>query len=90
MCDLFLQILCIDEATANIDHETDCLIQTTIREAFKESTVITIAHRLETVIDSDRILVMHEGRVAELDTPQNLMADPNSLFYQLVHKREWS
>ncbi|KAL3266128.1 hypothetical protein HHI36_010314 [Cryptolaemus montrouzieri] len=79
------KILCIDEATANVDHETDRLIQVTLRSAFRHSTVLAIAHRVETILDSDRVLVMGEGKVLEFDTPENLLADNSSYFYQIVN-----
>ncbi|XP_018573016.1 multidrug resistance-associated protein 7 [Anoplophora glabripennis] len=78
------KVLCIDEATANVDHETDRLIQQTLRSAFRKSTVVTIAHRVQTIFDSDRVLVMSDGRVVEFDSPENLLADANSHFSQLV------
>uniref|UniRef100_A0A8C5RAM8 Multidrug resistance-associated protein 7 n=1 Tax=Leptobrachium leishanense TaxID=445787 RepID=A0A8C5RAM8_9ANUR len=79
------KILCIDEATASVDHQTDCLLQQTIRERFKERTVLTIAHRLNTIMDSDRVLVMHAGKVAELDSPAALSQRTDSHFYRLIH-----
>lgn len=77
-------VVLMDEATANVDVETDAKIQNTIRNVFKEQTVIVVAHRLNTIIGSDRILVMDHGEIAELDTPQNLMANPNSAFSGLL------
>lgn len=64
-----------------VDPETDQLIQQTIRENFSNSTILTIAHRLNTVMDYDKILVMQMGRVAEFDSPSNLLANQESLFY---------
>ncbi|XP_021347494.1 multidrug resistance-associated protein 7-like isoform X1 [Mizuhopecten yessoensis] len=79
------KVLCIDEATASVDLETDMLIQETIRQEFVNSTVLTIAHRINTIMDSDRVLVMDQGQVAELDSPRVLLQNSQSLFYKLVN-----
>lgn len=79
------KILVMDEATASVDNETDRLIQETVRKEFKDKTVLTIAHRLNTIMDSDKILVMDAGRVAEFDSPLNLLQNPSSLFSSLVN-----
>jgi len=71
------RVLVLDEATASIDNETDALIQTMIRTEFKSATVLTVAHRLHTIMDSDRVLVLDDGRVAEFDTPQALLEADN-------------
>lgn len=76
-------ILVLDEATASVDVQTDKLVQKTIRTAFKDHTIVTIAHRLNTILDSDRVLVLDHGRVAEFDTPRNLLQNPDSLFFSL-------
>lgn len=76
-------ILVLDEATAAVDVETDKVLQQTIRSEFADRTILTIAHRLNTIIDSDRILVLEQGKVAEFDTPQNLLKKKDSLFYSL-------
>jgi len=68
------RVVLMDEATANIDMATDVLIQKSVREAFRGSTVLTIAHRLDTVLDSDRIVVLHGGVLVEQGTPQELLA----------------
>lgn len=78
------KVLVLDEATANVDPETDALIQETIREKFKNCTVMTIAHRLHTVMDSDKILVMNFGKVEEFDTPQNLLEIEGGIFADMV------
>ncbi|KAJ2500948.1 hypothetical protein GGH96_002362 [Coemansia sp. RSA 1972] len=80
------KVLVLDEATAAIDNATDTIIQESIRKEFKNCTVLTIAHRLNTIIDSDMILVVDGGRLAEYDTPQNLLEDKNSLFAKLVEE----
>ncbi|KAF9920021.1 hypothetical protein FBU30_010239 [Linnemannia zychae] len=69
------KIIILDEATASVDHETDARIQATIREEFKESTLLTIAHRLRTIIDFDKVLVMDHGKVVQFDTPWNLLQE---------------
>ncbi|CAF0980830.1 unnamed protein product [Rotaria sp. Silwood1] len=78
------KILVIDEATANVDNATDVLIQQVIRNKFKGCTVLTIAHRLRTVIDNDRIMVLNNGELVEFDTPSALLSNPNSYFVSLV------
>uniref|UniRef100_T1J568 Multidrug resistance-associated protein 5 n=1 Tax=Strigamia maritima TaxID=126957 RepID=T1J568_STRMM len=74
------KILLLDEATASIDTETDSLIQITIREAFEECTILTIAHRLPTVLNCNRVIVMQDGEIIEMNKPSVLLATPNSLF----------
>jgi ATP-binding cassette subfamily C (CFTR/MRP) protein 1 len=66
------KILIIDEATANVDVETDRIVQKTIREEFKDCTVLTIAHRLSTLLDSSRILRLSDGQVKDFDKPSVL------------------
>ncbi|KAK3912845.1 Canalicular multispecific organic anion transporter 2 [Frankliniella fusca] len=78
------KVLVFDEATAAVDLETDDLIQKTIREDFKECTILTIAHRLNTIMDSNRVLVLEQGEVAEFDSPQNLLQKKDSMFYSLA------
>ncbi|KAL7412017.1 hypothetical protein BDY24DRAFT_117838 [Mrakia frigida] len=79
-------IVIMDEATASVDMETDDLIQKTIREELKDVTVLTIAHRLSSVIDYDRLLVLEQGRIAEFDTPSALLANPDGIFTKMVVK----
>ena len=68
------QILVLDEPTANVDAKTDELLQRTIREKFSDATIISIAHRLDTIIDYDAVLVLGEGRVLEFGSPADLLA----------------
>ncbi|XP_057748917.1 putative ABC transporter C family member 15 isoform X1 [Arachis stenosperma] len=78
------RILVLDEATASIDTATDNLIQKTIREETSECTVITVAHRIPTVIDNDLVLVLDEGTIAEYDEPDQLLQNNTSSFSKLV------
>ncbi|CAG9797144.1 unnamed protein product [Chironomus riparius] len=78
------KVLILDEATAAIDFETDELIQKTIRSQFNDCTILTIAHRLNTIMDSDRIIVLDAGMIAEFDTPKSLMDNKNSIFYGMA------
>ncbi|CAI4226268.1 unnamed protein product [Auanema sp. JU1783] len=80
------RILVIDEATANVDPQTDALIQKTIRMRFADSTVLTIAHRLNTIMDSTRVLVLKDGEVAEIATAHELLQKPESLLSSLVEE----
>lgn len=77
-------ILVLDEATAAVDVETDAVLQRTLRsDIFQDRTIITIAHRINTIIDSDRIVVLDKGRVAEFDTPAELIKR-GGRFYELA------
>ncbi|XP_069685044.1 ATP-binding cassette sub-family C member 4-like isoform X2 [Periplaneta americana] len=80
------KILVLDEATANVDPETDTFVQETIRKKFKNCTVLTIAHRLNTIMDSDRVLVMDAGTMVEYDYPYALLQKKNGYFYKLVQE----
>ena len=81
------KITILDEATSSVDVSTDALIQKAVRAAFAGSTVLTIAHRLNTILDYDKMLVLHNGRLLEYDTPSALLADESSAFYSLA--AEW-
>uniref|UniRef100_A0A3P9BAB5 ABC transporter domain-containing protein n=1 Tax=Maylandia zebra TaxID=106582 RepID=A0A3P9BAB5_9CICH len=81
------RILIIDEATANVDPRTDELIQKTIRDKFRECTVLTIAHRLNTIVDSDRILVLDAGKIHAYDEPYTLLQDPTNFFIKWCSRR---
>ncbi|KAK7681180.1 hypothetical protein QCA50_015795 [Cerrena zonata] len=76
-------ILVLDEATAAVDVETDQILQETIRTEFSNRTVLTIAHRLNTIMHSDRIIVLEQGEIAEFDSPANLLSRKESMFYAL-------
>ncbi|TMW67018.1 hypothetical protein Poli38472_012134 [Pythium oligandrum] len=78
------RIVVMDEATASIDHATEKKLQHMINRDFKEATVLTIAHRLATVLDSDRIMVLSDGKVVEFDTPHNLVQNEGGVFYELA------
>ncbi|KAL7082977.1 hypothetical protein ACP275_14G133800 [Erythranthe tilingii] len=77
-------ILVLDEATASVDSATDGVIQKVISREFKDRTVVTIAHRIHTVIDSDLVLVLSDGRIAEYDSPAKLLERENSFFSKLI------
>jgi len=77
------KVIVMDEATANVDYKTDCVIQETIRTKFRHCTVITIAHRLNTIIDYDRVLVLENGQVVEYDKPDNLLQNECGQFSKL-------
>uniref|UniRef100_A0A8C9Z9C5 ATP-binding cassette sub-family C member 5 n=1 Tax=Sander lucioperca TaxID=283035 RepID=A0A8C9Z9C5_SANLU len=82
------KILILDEATAAIDNETDCLIQKTIRSAFGSCTTLIIAHRLNTVMSCSRVMVLDNGQILEFDSPAALLADENSRFRALIEASE--
>jgi len=74
------KILVMDEATASIDMETDALIQRMVRDRFKDCTVLTIAHRLDTIFDSDKIAVLDAGKLVEYESAKNLLNIPKGSF----------
>ncbi|KAK2431897.1 ABC transporter C family member [Trifolium repens] len=78
------KILVLDEATASVDTTTDNLIQQTLRQHFTDSTVITIAHRITSVLDSDMVLLLSQGLIEEYDSPTTLLEDKSSSFAKLV------
>lgn len=75
----------MDEATANVDVETDALIQKTVREEFAGCTLIAIAHRLHTIIDADFVIVMDRGAAAEAGRPADLLAKSDGVFSGALH-----
>lgn len=77
------KILLLDEATSSVDPNTDRLIQETIRNEFGDSTILTIAHRINTILDYDRVLVLANGEVKEFDSPKKLFDKPTSAFKQM-------
>ncbi|KDO34872.1 hypothetical protein SPRG_00932 [Saprolegnia parasitica CBS 223.65] len=78
------QVVVMDEATAAVDAETDAKLQRVLRSEFKEATVLTIAHRLDTVLDANRIMVLDAGRVVQFGSPMSLIARGEGHFYHLV------
>ena len=78
------KILVLDEATATVDQETDDLIQATLRKEFADCTVLTIAHRLNTIMDSDRIAVFKKGELEEIGKPENLLQNNFSSFRSMA------
>ncbi|KAL7746806.1 Transporter of the ATP-binding cassette (ABC) [Sorochytrium milnesiophthora] len=77
------KVIVMDESTANVSHDLDAKIQETIRSEFTSSTILCIAHRLRTVIDFDRILVLDHGEVREFDSPRNLLKNKEGIFYTM-------
>ena len=78
------RILLLDEATANVDYQTDNLIKQTLHDDFADCTVVTIAHRIHTAINADRIMVMEQGRIVEFDSPKVLLAKAESILRNMM------
>ncbi|UZJ56745.1 hypothetical protein CBS101457_006065 [Exobasidium rhododendri] len=77
------KLIIFDEATSSVDYATDQVVSRVIRKAFQHSTIITIAHRLQSIIDYDYVLVMDDGKIVEYDSPKSLLSDTSSRFYKL-------
>ncbi|XP_069135571.1 multidrug resistance-associated protein 1-like isoform X2 [Argopecten irradians] len=77
-------VLILDEATAAVDMQTDALIQETIHNEFYDCTVLSIAHRLNTVLDYDKVMVLSNGQIAEFDSPAKLLSNQDSVFYGMA------
>ncbi|KAI6200965.1 hypothetical protein M3Y96_00790800 [Aphelenchoides besseyi] len=82
------KIIVFDEATANVDVQTDQLIQKTIREKFSDATILTVAHRVNTILDYEKVMVLDHGRLVEMNSPKRLLENNNSIFYSLVHSHQ--
>ncbi|XBW38432.1 hypothetical protein QEN19_004020 [Hanseniaspora menglaensis] len=80
------KVLVLDEATSSVDAETDKIIQETIRSEFKDKTILSVAHRLDSILDNDKIIVLEGGELKEFDSPANLIDDKTSIFYSLCEK----
>ena len=76
----------MDEATTNIDMETELIIQTLINQEFTHATVLTVAHRINTIIASGKVMVLEMGEMKEFDSPRELLKNPDSLFSTLVRE----
>ena len=80
------KIIVMDEATANIDYKTEEIIQKAINDILSNSTIITIAHRIKTIMNYDKILILDNGSVANFDSPNNLLKNKEGIFYELYTK----
>jgi ATP-binding cassette subfamily C (CFTR/MRP) protein 1 len=83
-CFLQVPVLCLDEATAAMDPVTENEVQDTISRIFQDRTMFIIAHRLDTVIETDKVIVMEAGSLMEMDAPKNLLDNKASMFSKLV------
>ena len=81
------KILILDEATASVDIETDRLIQKTVKEEFRNNTVINITHKIDTILDCDRVMVLDRGKIAELGAIYDLMKDENSILHSIMKNK---
>jgi ABC-type multidrug transport system fused ATPase/permease subunit len=82
------KIVLVDEATASIDFQSDALLQKVIKKHLSECTIITIAHRIDTILSSDRVLVLDRGQILELDAPQQLLKNSDSIFRKLYKESQ--